>query len=184
MRYHPNDKGFTLVELLIAAALFAFVMTSVTQLFAAALDIQRRAIGYQAIQENALFVLESIAREVRVSTIISGNTDCSGIPNSETNTITLQHPVNGIVTYDYNPSTGMITRLSSVKGGLAAAITSDSVKVTQFKFCVAGVGLDNQQVRVTMPITLQASAGKGDATVSISLQTTVVSRDLTADISN
>jgi len=181
MKHNKNNAGFTLIELAIASTLFAFVMIGVTQLFASALDIQRRAVGYQAIEENALFVLESIAREIRVSTIISENTDCTGV-DSGTNTITVEHPVNGIVTYDYNPNLGVITR--SVNGGFAGAITSENVNVTKFKFCVAGVGLDDKQVRVTIPISIQASSGKGDSVVLISLQTTVVLREFTADLSN
>ncbi len=173
---HPQH-GFSLVETLIAATLFALLMMSVSQLFTHAMNIQRRATGYQKIQENASFVLESIAREVRVSTVEGSG--CSA-------TLTMIHPVNGTVTYAYDRSsgTGIITRVSSVKGGSAAAITSSDVDITQFSFCVAGVGIDDAQARVTMPLTLAASSGNGSGTVSVALQMTVVSRDLVEELSN
>ena len=74
-----TQHGFSLIELLVAAAVFTFVVTSVTGLFATALNLQRRATGIQKIEENAQFALESIAREVRVSTVTSGDTSCTPI---------------------------------------------------------------------------------------------------------
>jgi prepilin-type N-terminal cleavage/methylation domain-containing protein len=173
-----SSRGFSLVELLVAATLFTFVVMGVSQLFAQALDIQRRATGYQKIQENALFVLESIAREVRVSAI-QGVSGCS-------DTLTIVHPVNGDVTYVYDRSsgTGVVTRESSVKGGGAEPITSHDVDVTLLSFCITGGGVDGQQARVTVPIALQAVSGRASARVSVSLQTTVVSRDLVEELTN
>ncbi len=178
-----TQRGFTIIEVLMASAVFAFVMIGVTQLYSNSLELQRRATGYQKIQENALFVLESIAREVRVSTITSGNTDCNP-PDISTRTITLEHPVNGTVTYTYErvSDVGIITRISDIKGGSAEPITSSDVDVTNFAFCVSGSGVDQEQIRVTMPITLQASAGKPGDVVSVSLQSTIVSRDLTEEL--
>jgi len=179
MKRAASQSGFSLVELLVAATLFTFVVMGVSQLFAQALDIQRRATGYQKIQENALFVLESIAREVRVSAV-------QGVSDCPVNTLTIVHPVNGEVTYAYDRSSGrgVVTRSSSEKGGGPEPITSDDVDVTAFSFCLMGVGVDDQQARITVPITVQAVSGRASARVSVSLQTTVVSRDLVEELTN
>lgn len=172
------QRGFSLIELLVAATVFTFVMTGVSQLFSQALDIQRRATGYQKIQENAQFVMESIAREVRVSSVQSP-TGC----NPE---LTIEHPVNGTVTYAYNNSTNpaVITRVSGADGGDAAPITSSDVTVAKALFCVFGAGADGRQARVTIPLTLEAVSSKASGRVSISLQTTISSRDLIEELSN
>lgn len=170
------SSGFSLIELLVAASIFAFVVTGVSGLFLQALDMQRRASGIQKIQENALYVLESITREVRVSTVTSGDTSCNPVDPQTTNKLVIQHPVNGTVTYEYSrPSTvGIITRNGE-------QITSSDVDITAFAFCVSGSGADGKQTRVTIPMTLQTVAGR--SVNSVSLQTTIVSRDLSVDLS-
>ncbi|MEK7638175.1 MAG: prepilin-type N-terminal cleavage/methylation domain-containing protein [Patescibacteria group bacterium] len=177
MTPHQNKQsGFSLIELLVAASIFAFVVTGVSGLFLQALDMQRRASGIQKIQENALYVLESITREVRVSTITGGDTSCNPVDPQTTNKLVIQHPVNGTVSYEYSrPSaTGIITRNGE-------QITSADVDISSFAFCVSGSGTDGQQTRVTIPITLQTTAGR--SVNSVSLQTTIISRDLSVDFS-
>ena len=172
-----RQSGFSLIELLIAAAIFAFVVTGVTGLFLQALDLQRRASGIQKIQENALYVLESISREVRVSTI-PGAANCAPDPATGANELVIQHPVNGTVTYQYTRAgnVGVITRNGD-------PITSSDVDVTAFAFYVYGGCADKEQTRVTIPMTIQSTVGNTANRVSVSLQTTVVSRDLSVDFS-
>lgn len=173
-----GQRGFTLVELLVAALLFTYVMMSVGGLFVSALNIQRRAGGVIKIQENAQFVLESIAREVRVSTVTSGDTDCNPPDPVTTSVLTINHPVNGIVTYRYDRSSGIGVLYRNDE-----RITTGDVDATAFAFCVSGSGKDGQQTRVTMPMTLQAVSGNPASRVSVSIQTTVTSRDLSSDLS-
>ena len=176
MTTHSRESGFSLVELLVAATVFTFVVTGVSGLFVTALDIQRRATGVQKIEENAQFALESIAREVRVSTITSGDTDCAN-QGPGTSTLTIQHPTNGTVIYAYDrtSTTGAILRNGQ-------PITSGDVDITAFAFCVSGSGPDGAQSRVTIPLTIQSLAGRPSLRVNVSLQTSVVSRDLSVDL--
>lgn len=182
---HPTKQsGFSLIELLVAALIFTFVVMGVSQLFSSALNIQRRASGFQRIQENALFVLESIARAVRVSAVTSG-TDCgSGIDDADT--LVIDHPVYGTVTYTYLKTTGgrgYLTRFAEDIGE-EETITTEDIDVTKFAFCVIGAGPDDQQARITIPMTLRAVAAQPNAQVEVSTQTTIVSRDLIEELTN
>ncbi len=172
-----GQRGFTLIELLVAALLFSYVMISVGGLFVSALNIQRRAGGIVKIQENAQFTLESIAREVRVSTVTSGDTDCNPPDPVTTSELIIDHPVNGIVTYRYDRSSG-----AGILYRNDERITTEDVDVTALAFCVSGSGKDGQQTRVTIPMTLQAISGNPASRVSVSIQTTVTSRDLSTDL--
>ncbi|HTP56803.1 MAG TPA: prepilin-type N-terminal cleavage/methylation domain-containing protein [Candidatus Paceibacterota bacterium] len=171
------QRGFSLIELLVAAAVFTYVVASIGGLFVTAINIQRRATGVQKIEENAQFALESIAREVRVSTVTSGDTDCNPVDPVATATLTIQHPVNGAVTYRYDRSSGVGILYRNDQ-----AITSSDVDVASFAFCVSGSGHDGHQTRVTMPVTIQSLGGSPSTRVTVSLQTTVTSRDLTTDL--
>jgi prepilin-type N-terminal cleavage/methylation domain-containing protein len=170
------QRGFSLVELLVAAAVFTYVVASVSGLFVTAINVQRRATGIQRIEENAQFALESIAREVRVSTVTSGDTNCSPMDPVATATLVIDHPVNGTVTYRYDRDSGVGILYRNDQ-----PITSGDVDITSFAFCVSGAGHDGQETRVTMPMTLQSAAGPSSR-VSVSLQTTVTSRDLSTDL--
>jgi len=176
MRTTSRQRGFSLIELLVAATVFTFVAAGVSGLFVSALNLQRRATSIQHIEENALFVLESIAREVRVSIVESGDTGCAP-PGLDTRELVIKHPVNGTVRYQYETLGGLgrITRNGE-------SMTSEDVNVTAFAFCVSGSGADNRQTRVTMPITLESTDVRQEMKVTTSLQTSVVSRDLTVDL--
>ena len=171
-----KNKGFSLIELLVAATIFSFVVVGVSGLFAQALDLQRRAVGLQKIEENSQYVIESIAREVRVSRVTSGDTDCSS-PGPGSAELTIEHPVNGVVTYSYDRSSGVGAILRN-----GQPITTSDVDFKSFAFCVSGSGPDNQQTRVTIPMTVEATSGRAAERVSISLQTTIASHDLTTDL--
>ena len=185
MRSTFRQSGFTLIELLVAATVFTFVILSVSSLFTQALDLQRRASALQKIQDNAQYVIESISREVRVSTITSGNTDCNPPDTITTKTLSIKHPVNGDVTYAYDRTSGIgvITR-EVAGGGGPQPITSGDVDFTSFAFCVSGAGVDGQQARVTMPMTITAVSARLSAQVTASLQTTIVSRDLAEELTH
>ncbi len=176
-----RQSGFSLVELLVAATIFTFVVMGVSSLFAQALDLQRRATGLQKIQENALYVMESIAREVRVSSITSLNTNCNP-PDAGTRTMTIKHPVNGDVTYTFGTATGVGAISRSANGEPDQVITSSDVDFKSFAFCVSGVGVDGKQSRVTIPMTIQAVSARASGRVTTSLQTTIVSRDLSEEL--
>ncbi len=172
-----DQSGFSLIELLVATAIFMFVVTGVSGLFIQAVDLQRRAAALQKIEENSQFVLESIAREVRVSTITSGDTNCAPPDPVTTHTLALNHPVNGAVTYTYDRSSdvGIVSRNGQ-------PITSGDVDISAFAFCVSGSTTDQQQTRVTIPMTLQVVGNRAASSAPVSLQTTIVSRDLLTDL--
>lgn len=175
-----NQRGFSLIELLVAATIFTFVVTAVAGLFLGALDIQRRATAIQKIDENVQFVLESLVREVRVSTITSGDTDCSA-QGPLTETLTIDHPVNGTVTYAYQRLAGTPGRITRDDGAGPEPITAEDVDFVRAAFCVSGSGNDGRQARLTVPLEVTAVEGREGAKPVVRLQSTVVSRDLSTD---
>jgi prepilin-type N-terminal cleavage/methylation domain-containing protein len=181
MMSHSRQRGFSLVEMLVATTVFTFVAAGTSGLFVTALDLQRRAIGIQKIEENAQFALESIAREVRVSVITSGDASCDPLDLIATRTLTIEHPTNGTVTYEYDTSSGVGFLTRDADGSGPQPITSVDVNFKSFAFCVTGSGDDGIQARVTMPMTIESLAGRPSTRSTASLQTTIVSRDLSSD---
>ncbi len=168
MKDFYKQKGFTLIEVLVTAFVFSIIVVIVMGIFTNLLGNQRRAMASQKIQEDGLFIMELMSREIRVSQI--QNQDSSGCALTA---LTITHPVNGTVAYTLNNS-GVLERTA---GGVTTAISSSEVKFSKLNFCVLGSGApDLQQARVTILASVQNKTGK--ETLTTNLQTTVTSRDV------
>ncbi len=175
MRIHANDTnlssrtGFTLVELLVAMAVFATVITVVVGIFTGVVGSQRRNIYNQEVLDNARFVLEEMARSIRQSTIT--NTDGSG------SILTINHPTKNVVVFDL--TNGAITEKSTLDTQ-KINLTSSGVVVDSLNFVVSGNGLspDTNQPRVTITISIRSVDQKPDLSTNINLETTVTPRVL------
>lgn len=72
-----NEKGASLIELLVAMTLFVVIMLSSTQIFKMVVDGQRNAISAQNVQENMRYAMEKMSKEIRMAGI--SNEDCKTI---------------------------------------------------------------------------------------------------------
>jgi prepilin-type N-terminal cleavage/methylation domain-containing protein len=173
---HTKESGFTLIEIMISAVLFVVLVGAVSGLFGQALSLQRRALGIQKVQENGQYLMESLVREIRPSQITSPDSSCDPVPDVLSRELRIVHPVNGAITFTYSKISGVGTLLRN-----GEPMTSADVDIAEFAFCVAGAGADGTAARITMPMTLQASAGRGGSTTAVTMQTTITSRDVTTD---
>ena len=165
------QRGSTIVELLVAALVFSFMLIIVATNFVDILKLQRRGFDAQAIQENTLFALEMMTREIRVSQIKSlDNLMCN------LTSLTISHPINGLTVYTV--SGGLI---SKTVGGSAFSITSSKVNFSRLNFCVMGSGIDNEQPRVVIIASVRPTDGED---IQFDIQTSVSSRDLSEELIN
>ena len=167
-----NSQGFTLIEMLVTVFVFSVIVIGVGGIFTDILALQRRGSGAQKVQENTQFVLELMAREIRVSKV-----DNQDAPLCDRTTLTIVHPVNGPVSY--STANGRIQRLA---GGILTTLTSNDVNITRLNFCVAGTTVtsgvgDHLQARVGIILQASSQDSNPEDTVTFDLQTMVVSRD-------
>lgn len=69
-----NNKGASLLELLVALTMFTFMMLAAIQIFKMVIDGQHNAISAQNTQENIRYALEKISKEIRMAQI--SNASC------------------------------------------------------------------------------------------------------------
>ena len=166
-----NKNGFTLVELIVAVFIFSVLVTIASGSFVSALSLQRRALNIKKVEENGRFILELMARELRVANPI--NTASNDCPSSGTSTLSFEHPVNGSV--QYSLTANQVHRLIN---GVDTMISNPDVEISQLVFCISGNTVnDNTQPRVTIILGLR-SGGSSNAAATIDLQTTVSQRVL------
>ncbi len=164
-----NQAGFTLIETLTTLMIFSVVAILMGGSFLRSLDAQRRAFNLQQAEENASFVLEAMAKEIRVSQISGPDTNC---PNSWATTLNITHPVNGNIVYSISG-----TDIHRNANGTDSIMNSNTVQFTRLQFCIVGTTIDDQkQPRVTIMATIKSAKTKQQQTVDI--QTTVSQRFL------
>lgn len=151
-----------MIELLVALSIFALVIIAVLGLFSAAIKGQRRVIAQQNVQENARFLIEFMAKEIRMSTITSDN--------GTSGDLTLVRSDGDSVTY------------SIVSGKLyrnSGQVSSDEVIVSG-NFYVEGAEsgtIDNQQPKVVIALEIQGAGAKVEEQTKINIQTTLSQRN-------
>jgi len=164
---NKNSRGVTLLELLVAIAIFAVVITLVVTLFTTALKGQRRAVALQNVQDNARFLLDFMVKELRMSTINSASQDSLDITRSD-----------GVeVTYLF--SGGDLQRTVAGDAASSGTINSQEVIVTG-NFFVTGItggpGGDNLQPKITIVLKVETSGEKGEEKAAINVQATLSQR--------
>src|SRR6185369_10847974 len=83
-RHTNKQRGFTLIEAVVATGLFAFVVSSVIGVYLSAIKIDRKTRAERAVIQNARYITEFLAKEVR-----NGSIDYSGANNCILNATTL-----------------------------------------------------------------------------------------------
>lgn len=163
--------GFTLIEILVATSVFSILAIIVGGIFMQSTSIQRKGAAAQKVQENALYIFETMAREIRVSKITSPRALECGAEE-----LTMTHPVNGEITYELSG-----TSITRTAGGISSDISSSDVAFTRLNFCISGTNpKDGLQPRIT--ILTSVTAGQDKYKTTIDLQTTVSSRDLSDEL--
>ncbi|MEX2090985.1 MAG: prepilin-type N-terminal cleavage/methylation domain-containing protein [Candidatus Paceibacterota bacterium] len=163
-----SQSGFTIMEVLVTSAVFSIIALTVASIFVQTLALQRRASAAQKIQDNALFVLESMSRDIRVSLVADQES-----PDCTATTLTINHPTKGDVIFRLN--NGAIEK--SQAGGSYVAISGSDVRFARFNFCITGsLSSDNLTPRIAILTTVENVSGR--ETLKVNLQTTVSSRDV------
>ena len=158
------DRGFTIVELLVATAVFSIVVMVVSGVFISAVGSQRKNVNNQEVLDNARFVLEAIGRSVRQSDITTADGTSS--------TLAVNHPVKGAITYSLNAVTGQV-----LENGVG--LSASSVFVERLSFVVSGsAATDLLQPRVTISLGIRNKNQKPGTDTAVNLQTTVTPRNL------
>ncbi|MGB8815633.1 MAG: type II secretion system protein [Minisyncoccia bacterium] len=184
-------KGFTLVEMLVAIAVFMMVVTVAMSALMSIINANRKARAIQSVVSNVNFVVESISRDIRMGSgyycgTVQDGTDCStGIGSQSINYLS----PDGItkVYYYFTPPTesekGFLSKCTltedscDVSGNTLPAgyarITSPDTNILSLKFYV----VKGSDVQPKVIIMMEGQAGGlTDTKSTFNLQTTASQR--------
>jgi prepilin-type N-terminal cleavage/methylation domain-containing protein len=77
-----KNKGFTLIELIVALALFSILVISAVEVGVSVIKSQRRGFSLQEVQEAGRYLMEYAIKEIRMGDIQSSTADSLSIINS------------------------------------------------------------------------------------------------------
>jgi len=60
-----NEKGFTLIEAIVAAAIFATAVVSIVDVYTSTVRLNRKTDGQRKASENARYITEYLSKEIR-----------------------------------------------------------------------------------------------------------------------
>ena len=189
-----SGAGFTLIEAVVAATIFALVVTSILSTYLFVLRINTRTRAQRAVAQNARFITEFLSKEIRNGHIdyekYLGNVPTTTTSlwllnqNNETENIYLADstsPQNVLANSSGCQSGITICDVMILKPGVsgtATTLNSGSVKITNFEFIISpstnpftASKTVNEQPHVTAVIQLTANLGSRDE-VKMDLQST------------
>jgi prepilin-type N-terminal cleavage/methylation domain-containing protein len=119
-------KGFTLMEMLIATAIFTLVIISFITVFVTVAGVQARQMSAASVNEESLSLLQRIQYYIALSSLVSSTQDLA------TSTLILRMPSSTIDPTVISLSNG--TAYIQQGGGALQALTSNNVVVSNLSF--------------------------------------------------
>ncbi len=188
-----RQRGFTLVEMIVAVALFSIVMLVSVSALLALVNANRKARALESVMNNLNIALDGMVRAMRMGSqyhcgagSITQTADCAG-----GGTQVAFEAFGGDYgdesdqwVYTYDPQTKRLYR--STEGGLAPLpITSPEITIDDMKFYVVGSTRgtdadppDTVQPKIVVTIKGTAGADKVNTRTTFSIQATAVQRIL------
>ncbi|KKU59220.1 MAG: hypothetical protein UX81_C0011G0009 [Parcubacteria group bacterium GW2011_GWA2_47_12] len=143
MKRKNENKGFTLIEMIMSVAVFTVVALIAAGALLAIADANRKAQAFKSVVNNLNFALESVARNLRTgsgysSALFPQATLCaSGYKDG----ISLTSQDNEQISYYLNGA--QIVR--KVGSGNAIGVTAPEVQVERFCFLLAGTDANDEE---------------------------------------
>lgn len=177
-----ESRGFTLVEMIVAVALFTVVMLISVSTLLALIDANRKARTLQSVINNLNVALDGMVRSMRMGhTYLCGGVDpVTDGPNSCPNGNTLMSFIGHdgeIVVYVWDSAAKRIQ--ASKAGNPYSYLTAPEVEISEMKFYVVGTTPgDTLQPKVVMVIKGVANSDKTKLQSTFSIQSAAVQRVL------
>ncbi len=175
MKKDKNIKnGFTLIEVLISTAIFVVLIATVVSTFGLGSDLQNKTLAIRESSQNARFIIEAIARDVRLADSFRILDDGKTIEiYKENETITYS------IVNDIETNKGVIAYSDGVNN---ENLNGESLDISYDNSNFSGVDIDsNEKVQSYVKINIEfgsdvGKSNKNKETYSENVETTVSTR--------
>lgn len=190
-RTQARRRGFTLLEMIVAVALFAVVMLVSVGALLSLVAASKKAQSLHLVVNNLNIALDAMVRSIRMGSHYNcGSTavpDASGGDCSNGGTLLSFTPYGEDAAnqsarwvYEYDPESGRLFR-STEGGANPVPVTATTVDIESMNFYVVGTDSsesDNEQPRVVIVVKGKAGADDTRTVTEFNIQSTAVQRVL------
>ncbi len=163
---YMKNKGFTLIELIIALTIFSLVIISMAAITVSMIKSQRKTFALQNIQEPARYISESMSKEIRMSQINS--LDSGG---SQRDILNITNDKNENVDYRFIAANRLQRQ---VDGGGWQYLSPANLEVTGGFYISKSSSPDRAKVTIVMQI--KSTGAKVEEQAEVYLQSTISQR--------
>lgn len=187
-RFLNNNKGFSLIEMLVVVFIFSLIIGSVMGVFVSAIKIQKYNLSHQQLLNQVSYAMEYVERSIRMAVKADG-TECS-FSNQNYRLLDSNRRIqfkrymgmqgsNPVyVCQEYYLDSDLLTSYNDDIYSTSLPLISDEYEVTFLRFNAIGEAgpPDNTQPRITIVMEVQGKILGPDPKMRI--QTTVSQRNL------
>ncbi len=159
-----GQSGFSLIELIVALAVFVVVVVTANGIFSLSIVSHRKISSQQETLETGRFLLESISKEVRFSRIY--NSDGASLQ------LSVRNQDGEDITYTFDNGSKQISKI--VGGGTVVLNDPNMAVAGQFMVSRSGTAIAHPLVTIIMQVA--DKRGKTELNSVVSLQTSISPR--------
>lgn len=136
-----RQRGFTLIEIMVAVSIFSMVVLVAIGAVLAIVSANKRAQALNSVIANLNFAIEGMVRDLRTGYDydcgqVGGEIDCNQDGDSQVSFYSAQY--GGDVVYGLDANSQCGKGLYKIEGGQTYCITGEDVRIESLKFYVAG----------------------------------------------
>lgn len=171
------QKGFTLVEMLVAIAIFMIVVTTTLGAFLKMVDINKKVQSVRNAMDNANLAMETMMRNIRL-----GYDYCQVGPICGLNSLSFKDQNGTIVTYEFQSTNNgegndPLGQMMRIRDGVSVAITSPDLDIDNLEFVVVDpVVSDSGQAHVKIFVKGKTILPKNEHNFDFSFQSLATQR--------
>jgi type II secretory pathway pseudopilin PulG len=172
---HSKQQGFTLIEAVVSAAVFAFTITSIVGVYLSVMSIDTKTRAERSVQQNARFIMDFLGKEIR-----NGNINYSAYPGGTVTYKSGGYATDLFITNQLNENEQVTCGSDSgsdpndpylilTKASGATNLNSQGVRVTNCKFFIspsttpfAPLADSPPNVQPSVTVVLQLTANYGN----------------------
>ena len=182
-----KQKGFSLIEMLVAIAVFMSIMTIAISALVTIISANKKAQAIKSTVDSVTFAMEKISRDMRVGhdyeCLKDGNYTNICSPEGS-NSVQYKTSDDTSVSYTFSKNANGQAIITEKRGGASTDLISgeSGVIINNMKFYVFGADTENaaSQIEKTQPRVIITISGaisvKGSEDTAFDLQTTVSQR--------
>jgi len=170
------NKGFTLIESLVAITVFTTVGCTVVGIFISGVQGQKRALASQELSSQTSYVIEYMGRAIRMAQKVDDSfCIANGLNYEWTPTSVKFKNHEGVCQKFYSDGNGNLKEDKGTGASIVTLFLTSGITVNTFNVSVAGDGIESGNQKQPK-VTISLSVSKSGATAKV--QTTISQRNL------